>query len=252
MALDAYVMPLWRFKAGDLSSPIEETLGIKPTVISLADRPRPRAPWYLRLLAKVGVIEFVEPPPEPTREERRAAAIQEVSALKSQLTGMTGVPIEWPDEGVSHYGKQFHKPVTMRAFAAWYDHREELPEFASPPEHNYYKHPVWSLPKPAKRRFPTLVEHSLYTGYLLPLAFDGVHRVEPFKIMDHWEFFHDVASSETVLREVTDFLEFLSSFPADDSSTAGKFSREIRWYARELQQMCRLSLEHRLPVIFHG
>jgi len=30
MALDAYVMPLWRFKAGNFASPIQERLGIKP------------------------------------------------------------------------------------------------------------------------------------------------------------------------------------------------------------------------------
>lgn len=253
MALNAYVMPLWRFKAGDFTSPIEETLGIKPTVISLSDPPPPRAPWHLRLLAKIGIIEFVPPSPGPTREERRARAMQEVAALKAQLTEMTGTPIDWPDEGSVHHNKQFHEPVTMRAFAAWHDHRDELPEFASPPAQNYYEHPVWSLPKPARRRFPTLVKHSLHTGYLLPLPFEGSYCVEPFKIRDRWEFFHHVASSETILREATDFLEFLSTIPAASDPTPGPVSfRDIRWYAEELQRLCRLSLEHRLPVIFNG
>src|SRR4051812_10519268 len=108
MALDAYVMPLWRFKAGDFTSPIEETLGIKPNVISPADSPPPPSvPWYLRLLAKIGIIEFVPALPDPTREERRAAAIQEVDALKTQLTEMTGTPIDWPEEGSVYYNKQF-------------------------------------------------------------------------------------------------------------------------------------------------
>jgi hypothetical protein len=154
MALDAYVMPLWRFKAGDFTSPIENALGIKPTVISLADAPPPRACWYVRLLDNAGIIDFVPPPPEPSPEELRTTATQEVDALKSQLTEMLGTPIDWPDEGSVHYNKQFHEPVIMRAFAAWHDHQDELPEFTSPPEQNYYKHPVWSLPKPPKRRFP--------------------------------------------------------------------------------------------------
>ena len=81
MALDAYVMPLWRFKAGDFTSPIEENLGVKPNVISLADPSPPPAPWYLRLLATIGIIEFAIPPPEPTREQRRAAALQEVDEI---------------------------------------------------------------------------------------------------------------------------------------------------------------------------
>lgn len=253
MALDAYVMPLWRFKAGDFASPIEDTLGIKPTVIPLAGPPPPQAPWHLRLLAKIGVIEFTPPPPEPTGEERRTAATKEVDALKAQLTEMVGTPIEWPDEGRVHYNRQFHEPVTMRAFAAWHDHRDELLEFTAPPEQNYYKHPVWSLPKPAKRRFPTLVEHSLHTGYLLPVPFAGNHRVEPFKIMDHWEFFHDVASSQTIMREAADLLEFLSTLPAANETEPGPISyRDIRWYAEELQTMCRLSIEHQVPVIFYG
>lgn len=166
---------------------------------------------------------------------------------------MTGTPIDWPDEGNVHYNEQYHEPVRMRAFAAWHDHRTELPEFTNPPEFNYYEHPVWSLPKPARRRFPTLVEHSLYSGYLLPLPFEGVYNVEPFKIMNRWEFFHDVASSVAILREATDFLEFLSTIPAINVlAPEGVSLDDLRWYAEELQRMCRLSLEHQLPVIFSG
>jgi hypothetical protein len=252
MALNAYVMPLWRFKAGDLSSPIEKTLGVKPTVISLADPRPPRTPWYRRLFTKIGIIQFEPPPPEPSPEERRAAAMQEVKELKAQLTEMIGTTIDWPDEGIVRYSEQFHEPVAMRAFAAWHDHRDELPEFTRPPKENYYEHPVWSLATPARRRFPTLVEHSLHTGYLLPVAFEGVVEVEPFKIRV-WEFFHDVASTQTMLRDVTALLEFLSTVSMDEDQEPGPIvMRDIRWYAEELQRMCRLSLEHQLPVIFHG
>ena len=31
MALDIYVMPLWRFKVGDFRSPIETATGIRPS-----------------------------------------------------------------------------------------------------------------------------------------------------------------------------------------------------------------------------
>jgi hypothetical protein len=249
MALDAYVMPLWRFKAGDFTSPLEEAFGIEPAVISLADRPPSQAPWYVRLFAKVGIIE----PPKPTREERRTAAVREVDALKAQLTAMVGTPIDWPDEGRVHHNQQFHRPETLRAFAAWHDHRDELPEFTSPPEQDYWKHPVWKLPGPATRRFPTLVGHTLHTGYLFPVPFEGSYKVEPFKIMDRWEYFHHVASSQTILREATDFLAFLATIPAANQAEQGPIPfRDIRWYAEELQRMCSLSMEHRVPVIFHG
>jgi hypothetical protein len=60
MALDVFVMPLWKFKAGDFTAPIEQTLGVKPTVVSLS---QPRAEpwhWFLRLAAWLGIFEFHE------------------------------------------------------------------------------------------------------------------------------------------------------------------------------------------------
>jgi hypothetical protein len=247
-------MPLWRFKAGDFTSPIEATLGIKPTIISPdMPPPLPSAPWYLRLLAKIGIIQFFPPPSEPTPEERRTVAIQEVDALKTQLTEMTGTTIDWPDEGEVHYNKQFHDPSVLRAFAAWHDHRDELPEFLVAPELRYYKHPVWKLPKPAKRRFPILAQHSLYAGYFLPVAFEGIHLVEPYKSWGDREFFHDVASTQPVIRELADLLEFIATVPEVRETEHGSIPvGDARWYAEELQRICSLSFQHTLPVIFYG
>lgn len=60
-------------------------------------------------------------------------------------------------------------------------------------------------------------------------------------------------SGITILREATDFLEFLSTIPAANESEPGAIPfRAIRWYAEELQRMCSLSIEHRLPVVFYG
>jgi hypothetical protein len=246
-------MPLWRFKAGDFTSPIEAALGVKPTVISPPVQPLPRAPWYLRLLATIGIIEFIPPPPELSPAERRAVAIQEVDTLKAQLTQLIGTAIEWPDDGDVHYNKQFHDPSVLKAFAAWHDHREELPEFLPAPELQYYKHPVRRLPKPAKRRFPILAEHSLYAGYLIPVPFEGIHLVEPYKSWRDLEFFHDVASTQTVMRELADLLAFMATVPEVREEQHGTIPvAHARWYAEELQRMCALSIEHRLPVIFYG
>lgn len=254
MALDAYVMPLWRFKAGDFDSPIEATLGIKPTIISPASPLlEPRPPWYLRLLEKLGIIEFVPSVPEPTREDRRAAAVQEVEALKVLLAGKVGQPVDWLDEGDIHYRKQFYDPSVLRAFAAWHDHRDVLPEFLPAPKLQYFKHPVWQLPKPAKRRFPLLAEHSMYTGYFMPVAFEGIYFVEPFKSWGDTEYFRDVASTQMVARELADFLQFLATVPEVREQEHGSCPvGDARWYAKELQRMCNLSIEHTLPVIFYG
>ena len=253
MALDAHVMPLWRFKAGDFSSPIENALGIEPTIITIGQPVTPRPPFHLRILAKLGIIELIPPTPEPTPEERTQAAVDEVEALKSELSEKSGVEVDWSDQGEIHYSEQFHEPVVLRAFAAWCDHRDEIRSFDVAPELNYYKHPVWELTKPEERRFPVLADHSLHNGYFLPVPFDGCFSVEPWKVHDHWEFFHSVASTHTALAELDDLLQFISSVPEIKDEESGSIPvADARWYAEELKKICSLSIEHGLPVIFHG
>jgi hypothetical protein len=250
MALDAHVMPLWRFKAGDFSSPIEDAFGIKPDVISLAEASDSRVPLHQRLLAKFGIVREDS---AVAKMLKRKVAKEDVKKLKLEISGMTGSQVEWLDEGINRYSGQYYEPVEMRAFAAWHEHRDELKAFKKPPEDNYYKHPVWAVPKPDARRFPTLIDHSLHKGYLLPVPFEGVFKVEPFMVHNHWKFYHYVASSQSMLRETTDFLSFLSEFEAFDKRIGkGVRLKQIHWYASELRTMCELSLEHRLPVIFHG
>jgi len=149
------------------------------------------------------------------------------------------------------YSEQFHEPKRLRAFAAWFDHRERLPDFPAAPKGNYYEHPIWKLPKPGKQRFPTLVGHSLYNGYLLPVAFDGVHLVEPFKV-NVWEFFHSVASTYTLRREVSELIELandLFQIHAGDNREAAASAHQT---AQQLKSVCDLGIERGLPVIFHG
>jgi hypothetical protein len=249
MAVDAYVMPLWRFKADDFTSPIEKNLGVEPTVVSLEDPEPERPPWHLRLLARIGIIEFDESELPP--EERRRRAVREVAALKRRVSKLAGTKVDWRDEGEVHYSEQFQGPEVLRAFALWCDRRDALPEFAPPPDHNYYEHAVWKLPDAGQLRFPTLVQHGFHTGYLFPVAFDGVHRVEPFTVMGGWEFHHHVASTQAVSREVEELLgssQTLEGHPGEEQAPV----RHARWLATELRQMCSLSLEHGLPVIFHG
>ena len=260
MALDVYVMPLWRFKAGIFKSPIEAVLGIAPVTISLADPPplvvRPPRPWHLRLLAWSGIIEFVDPPPPPSPAERYAEALREIDALKEEMSRLSGLTVDWQDVGEQVYGSQFHDRYGfLRAFAAWCDHRDALPVFTDPPEVNQYgKHSVWEQPAPEKRRFPTLVGHSLYTGYFLPVPFEGVYKVEPFKVANRREFFHDVASTQTVLRELNGLLSLIDTLPVREPEPGHLRTLEeaARMFAAQLREICEFSLAHGLPVIFYG
>ncbi len=50
MGLDFYVMPLWRFKAGDFRSAIEAAIGFRPNYLStdgIAERPA-RVGWFAK------------------------------------------------------------------------------------------------------------------------------------------------------------------------------------------------------------
>jgi len=212
------------------------------------DRPPP-LPWYVRLLAKIGILEVSEEDLPP--EKRRVHAVRQVQALQRELTRLTGTMVEWPDQGEVQYTAQFFHPVTLRAFAAWIDLRDELPEFLEAPERDYYRHAVWQLEKPSRPRYPTLIDHSLHTGYFVPVPFEGLHLVEPFSAWGR-EFHHHVASTQTISRELEGLLRELEAFPpavkADHSTPVGA----AHWYAQELRRICDISLAHRLPVIFHG
>ena len=254
MAQDVYVMPLWRFKAGNFIPPIEKNLGLKPTVISLSEAPpMGRPPWYLRWLSAIGIIEFDEPAAvDPAAA--RAWAVREVTALKVRLSELSGQPVDWRDEGDVYYNEQFHASRFLRAFARWHDHRDILPEFLPGPTRQFADdYPVFDLPAPAKRRFPTLADHSLHTGYLVPTIFEGVYKVEPFKAFGHWEMHHDVASSRAVLRETADLLTFVAEVKAAGGSGVHvKLVQAVQDWAAVLRKICQLSVEHGVPVIFHG
>lgn len=250
MALDVYVMPLWRFKTGDFSAPTNNASGIAPTLLSLSAPPRP--PIYLRLLSRLGFIQ-IDPQKVKTAEELRPEAIEEVNALKEMLSKATGKEIDWPDLGDVEYNKPFQEPGILRAFAAWHDHQQQLPQFLAVSDLNYNEHPVWSLPRPEKQRFPTLVTHSLYNGYLIPVPFDGVLSIEPVPIPGQRELYRHVASTQVVQAELTDLLGFIATLPkGEGTEDEADPVASARRCAEELQHICGLSVEHRLPMIFWG
>ena len=153
-----------------------------------------------------------------------------------------------------YYSEQFHASAFLRAFAAWHDHREVMPEFLpAPPERDSDYYPVWDQPEPARRRFPHLAKHSLHTGYLLPVPFEGVYAAEPFKAFGHWDMHHDVASSQAVLRELDDLLASVAALKvAGGSPEHRRFVESAAEWSQILREICRLSVAHGVPVVFYG
>jgi hypothetical protein len=252
MALDVYVMPLWRFKAGDFQSPIEKVTGIKPEIISLATPELQEPPWYLRWLESIGLIEFSGGAGDRETRDARWSAKREVSGLKRKVSRLAKANVDWLDEGAVQYARQFHGTSCLRAFAVWHDHFAEIPEFLEAPDGDFYKHPAWLQPRVSRPRFPLLTAHSLYSGYFFPTSFDGCHNVEPFKVLGKWKFYNNVASTYGVTEELRDLLASVEKLLETAGLEYAQLLRNVNCYAQELAKICDLSIEHQLPVIFYG
>jgi len=60
-----------------------------------------------------------------------------------------------------------------------------------------------------------------------------------------------VASTQAILRELAELLTIIDTQPEVKNGETIPVG-DARWYAEELQRICTLSVEHKLPVIFHG
>lgn len=229
MALDVYVMPLWRFKVGDFRSPIEATTGIRPKIVTpdgIKERPA-GVGWFGR------------------RRARR-----QVAAIRNAVEAANGTRIQWLDEGGVVYAEQSSGFEPLRAFAKWLDCRDQLPTFDSPPEGDYYKHPVMAA-EVARPSCPHLVEHSCFSGYLLPCEFERLIEVEPYLIFGEWPAARDVGSAPRVRRELETVQSELRvpdryDYPAADPLLA------VRAAYVQLREVTQLSCRHGQPVIFWG
>ena len=229
MALDLYVMPLWRFKVGDLLSPIEAAIGVRPKIVT---------------------ADGVEERPASVNWFGRWRARREVSAIRRAVEAVNRTPIRWKDEGGVVYSEQSGGMGALKAYARWLDCQGLVPEFATAPEGDYYKHPVMSL-EIERLSCPHLTEHDCYNGYYLPCDFERLAQVEPYKIFGHWPATRSVGSSIRLLRELDYVQERLRvpegyDYPQDDPFVAVKAA-----YI-QLREVADLSCRHGLPIIFWG
>ncbi len=229
MALDVYVMPLWRFKVGDFRSPIEVATGIRP---------------------KVATAGGIEERPAHVGWLRRWRARRQVAAIRKAVEAANGVRVQWSDEGEVVYAEQSKGFEPLRAYAKWLDCRSEFPTFVPPPEGDYYKHPVM-VAEVGQPSCPHLVEHNCYSGYYLPCEFERLVEVEPYLIFGQWPASRSVGSAPRLLRELESVQAELRvqagyEYPAGDPLGAVKAAY------LQLREVADLSCRHELPVIFWG
>jgi hypothetical protein len=230
MALDIYVMPLWRYKVGDFRTPIEVATGIKPRVVTpdgIDERPS-AVGWLGRWKAR-----------------------RQVASIRKSVEKWNRVPIRWHDEGTVVYCEQSRGMESLRAYALWLDHRDRFPVFERPPEGDYYKHPVWNIESDRPLSFPQLVGHDCYSGYFLPCDFERLTRVEPFLIFGRWPSSRSVGSGIRLRRELESLAGHLQvpedyDYPDDDPLVSVKAA------FIQLREVAEASCRHALPIIFWG
>jgi hypothetical protein len=241
MALDVYVMPLWRFKVGDFRSPIEVATGIRPKIVAPTVEEQGPGGWF---------NWFRRRPRQPGPDEALVQARQQVEAIRRKVESENKAPIEWHDEGEIVYAEQSAGFEPLRAYARWLDCREQFPEFSPPPEGDYYRHPVWTV-EVGRLSCPHLVEHDCYSGYYLPCEFERLVQVEPYSIFGQWPASRSVGSAPRLLRELVLVQSELQASegrgpPADD------LLAPVKAAYLQMREVVELSCRHRLPIIFWG
>jgi hypothetical protein len=231
MALDVYVMPIWKFKAGDFESPLE-ALGVSPVIIS-SDGSMQR-----KTSSRPGLVT-------------RWKAKRETRRLRREIEKEIGHPVSWNEDGATAYSDQAPPFEPLRAFAKWLDYRDMFPTFDAPPEDDYYKHPVMSNKLTRPLTYPQIVNHSCHTGYFIPTDLDRVVFVEPFVAWGRFEFKHSVGSTMRLLNELQHLGEVLNvkrdhQWEKDDPLAM------IKSDFSQLYSIALISSEKNLPIIFYG
>jgi hypothetical protein len=229
VSLDVFVMPLWKFKVGDFTPPIESALGVRPKYAS-----------------PDGIVE------QPTSSWwwERCRARREVAAIRKSMAKVNRAAIRWKDEGRTVFSCQWPDFTAIRAYTTWLDCRDRLPEFTTPPENDYHKHPVFEQ-EIERLSCPQLVQHGLYNGYFLPCDFELMGDVEPYTIFGHWPASRPVGSTPRLLRELDSVQEHLQ-VPDDYKYDEKDPLNPVKQDYRQLRKAAELSVRHGLPIIFWG
>lgn len=231
MGLDVYVMPIWKFKAGDFASPLE-ALGVAPAIVrpdGISQRERDARPsLFTRWKAK--------------RATRR---------LRGEIEAEVGHAVHWNDKGNVEYTRQAHGFESLRAFAKWLDCRDLFPTFDPPPENDFYKHPVMSDKLVRPLTYPQIVNHSCHSGYYIPAEVERVVYVEPFTSWGNFVFKHSVGSCHRLLAELERLAQMLDT-DEHYEWVEGDPLAQVKARFAQLFEVAKVSRQKDLPIIFYG
>jgi len=247
MAVDMYVMPLWRFK----------TRYFEPVM----DRFCKEMGTTGKRISPGGIEEMGGEVVVPAAYDVTVAKNQ-VTWLQLYVSHQAGSKITWRDEGDVLYGKQAHGMADLRTFAKHMEVHGHKEGFVPPEPHSEGKHPVWreTAPpgSPPSRLYPLLTGFNFSNGYVLPGDFAGLLKGDTYVDFMQRELTRPVVSVKSMLEELGRLGEALAvpcgAEPHDDFAPNGCPKELFLVFAafRQLGEVLRLSAQSDLPVIFWG
>lgn len=229
MAIDVYVMPMWRFRSGDFES-------------SLAIFARKQGISFSVIRSGLSV--------SPRRLLRRFFAQRYVRKLQTTLSKSIGKSVSWEDEGETLYNHQFHSFYQLLAYTKWLDLKDEIPEFELSERGSADAHPTWKFNRP-HWTYPLINALDCYSGIIVPSDFPNPVHI-PEKLWDGTIGTRKIFSSHALLCEINVLNLHLNVPEGWDHKNSPKHLFWPMSCLYQLRDILRLSIEHQLPVMFDG
>lgn len=242
MATDVYVMPMWRFFAGDFDTALETFLGNERVqTVEISDgKPRIR-----RRSNKVSIW-------------RRWRARYTCRRLMRQAEQQLGRKLVWDDDGEVVYCNQFRSGETIQSYLWWLDREDLFPDHGGfPPREDDFARRFWWTERDRPMTYPHLQRCGYYSDFFLPVDFERPVLVDREINSCGIEVGRAVCSSQAAYRELEDVCKRLDlpeeyteawtpACPDPDDIVGVKMSLD------HLRKILRLSITHALPVLFWG
>ena len=221
MGTDVFVMPMWKFFAGDFQSPLELS-GLAPVV------------HY------AGIDGSIFTRFDIRRQVSRWRAKRRVKEIAGEVALWAGRPVAWKDEGANVHTSQFRTAHALRSYIWWYERRDLIPTFRLTEEGTDEAGVLWSVAPQRPTAFPHLSYVSFYNDYFLPVELERVVTLNDGE---------RVGSTPRALRELEKLNEHLN-VPRNYEWVEEDPLALVKATFDRVREFLELSHRHGLPVIF--